>query len=184
MVRFAPFFFFFFLINFGLTQPFWLELAISTVSPVSADTAQVSPIWAASAQVGESTWQDAAQRGIDTRSTAPLLRRRVPPRQTQVRWLWSRIRASQNRNFQHNIITLDRLKDANISYSQIIFICKCRPTSRKWTSSSIPRNQKPHLPWLITNLKHHILSILNIHFLRKGNWYTLHKLHIIILIIN
>ena len=36
-----------------------------------------------------------------------------------------------NRNFQHNIITLDQLKDANISHFQIIFICKCRPTIRK-----------------------------------------------------
>ena len=55
-MHFAPFFFF----NFGLTRPFRLEPAISAVSSVLADTTQVSLIWATLAQVGESTWQDAA----------------------------------------------------------------------------------------------------------------------------
>jgi len=54
----------------------------------SANTARVGPIWAVSARVGESTWQDA-------QSVASLPHRRVPPSRTRVRLLWSRVRAFQ-----------------------------------------------------------------------------------------
>ena len=86
-------------LNFGLNR---LEPAISAVS---ADTSRVGTNQPDSAQIGpslsrvgasrrkkkETTWQTRP----DARSAASLARRRVAPRRTRVRHLWSRIRASQ-----------------------------------------------------------------------------------------
>ena len=88
---------------------------------------------------------------------------------------------SKNGVFKHNIIPLDQLEDTSISYLEIIFLCKCSRTSRKWTLY-LSRKRKPHLPWSITNFKHHILSILNIVSLNKVDWYSLQKIDIIIYI--
>ena len=93
-MRFAPFFFFFFL-NFGLTRPF---------RPIPADTDQVGPIWAVSAPILATSApilaasarfgnRHVARRGTDAQSAASLPRRRVPPRRTRVRSPGSRVRA-------------------------------------------------------------------------------------------